>query len=134
MTATKRIGIAIVEHAGQYLVGTRGPDGPLPGYAEFPGGKCLEGESSADCAIRECFEESGLAVVPEKLLEQREFDYPHGHVDLNFFLCHPQDADAVRDRHQEFRWVNARELKTLNFPEANLGVVRQLVDESSGQR
>ena len=50
----KRIGIAVVEHEGRYLVGTRGPDGPLAGYAEFPGGKCLPDELPEMCAIREC--------------------------------------------------------------------------------
>ena len=55
MTADiKRIGIAVVEHAGRYLVGIRGPDVPLAGYAEFPGGKCLPNESPEDCAVREC--------------------------------------------------------------------------------
>ena len=36
-----RVGIAVVEHANQYLVGVRGPIGPLAGYDEFPGGKCI---------------------------------------------------------------------------------------------
>ncbi|WP_010588157.1 (deoxy)nucleoside triphosphate pyrophosphohydrolase [Schlesneria paludicola] len=131
MTATKRIGIAIVEHAGQYLVGTRGPDGPLPGYAEFPGGKCLPDETPSDCAIRECLEESGLPIAPEKLLQQLEFEYPHGRVHLHFYLCHPEDAKSVSDRHQGFRWVELAELTTLKFPEANADVVKMLVRESN---
>eukprot|EP00913_Durusdinium_trenchii_P035339 g33069.t1 len=57
---TVLIGIAVVEHAGQYLVGVRGDDGPLPGKAEFPGGKCRAGEMPRDCAVRECLEETGL--------------------------------------------------------------------------
>ena len=56
----KHIGIAVVEQAGHFLIGTRGPDVPLAGFAEFPGGKCYEEEAAEDCAVRECLEETGL--------------------------------------------------------------------------
>ena len=127
MPAAKQIGIAIVEYRGRYLVGVRGPDGPLPGFAEFPGGKCLAEESPADCAVRECFEESGLMVVTESLLQRLPYEYPHGKVDLHFYLCHPAAAESVRERHHNFRWVERAELKTMEFPAANADVVKQLV-------
>ncbi|MCA9069030.1 MAG: NUDIX domain-containing protein, partial [Planctomycetaceae bacterium] len=55
-----QIGIAIVEHNNCFLIGVRGDDSPLSGLAEFPGGKCQDGETPADCAVRECWEETGL--------------------------------------------------------------------------
>mgnify|MGYP003348160976 CR=1 FL=1 len=122
-SAVKRIGIAIVEHSGRYLVGTRGPDGPLAGYAEFPGGKCLPDEEPAACAMRECFEETGLTIAVERLLLRREFAYPHARVDLHFFLCHPADPNTVEAQHQGFRWVPVTELRSMQFPEANEPVV-----------
>ena len=42
-----RVGIAVVEHNKRYLVGVRGPTGPLAGYDEFPGGKCIANETAA---------------------------------------------------------------------------------------
>ncbi len=42
-----RVAIAVVEHSGYYLVGTRKPGEVLAGHAEFPGGKCLPGEEAA---------------------------------------------------------------------------------------
>lgn len=126
MTLPKRIGIAVVEQAGRYLVGERGADVPLAGFAEFPGGKCLLNETPYDCAVRECFEESGLVIVPERLLQRREFEYPHGRVELHFVLCHPADAKDVRDHHREFRWEDFNELKNLRFPEANVDVINLL--------
>jgi 8-oxo-dGTP diphosphatase len=119
----KQIGIAVVEHAGRYLVGVRGPDVPLAGFAEFPGGKCLTNESPFDCAVRECLEETGLVVIPERLLQHKEFEYPHGWVSLHFVLCHPVNHNDVQDQHQQFRWENAQDLKGLKFPEANLDVI-----------
>lgn len=126
MTAPLVIGIAIVRHAGRYLVGVRAANGPLPGKAEFPGGKCLPGEPPEVCAVRECLEETGLAVEAETSLERRTHTYPHATVDLHFWLCRPVREDSVRDTHQGFRWVDADELRTLNFPEANAAVVETL--------
>jgi len=122
----KRIGIAVVEHAGRYLVGTRGPDGPLAGYAEFPGGKCLADETPEACSIRECQEETQLAIVVDRLLLRREHTYPHAIVDLHFFLCHPLNEESVCDEHCGFRWVSGNELPRLTFPEANAPLVEML--------
>ena len=125
-THIKRIGIAIVEQAGHFLVGTRGPDVPLAGFAEFPGGKCGEGEAAEDCAVRECLEETGLSVQIERLLMRREHTYPHGTVDLHFYLCNPLPEVSLADEQCGFRWVPANELAALPFPEANVDVVSLL--------
>lgn len=123
----KRIGIAVVEHAGCYLVGTRGPDSPLAGYAEFPGGKCRPDESAEACAVRECQEEAHLAVVVERLLLRREYSYPHATVDLHFFLCHPASVASVSEDQNGYRWIPANQLPQLNLPAANAPVVEMLV-------
>ncbi len=129
MDPITRIGIAIVEHAGRFLVGVRGEGSPLPGKAEFPGGKCDEGESPAECAVRECLEETGLKVAPLRLLDQRVHAYSHGTVELSFWLCEPLSKESVADNHQRFRWVSREELKTLDFPEANRHVIDFLFEE-----
>jgi 8-oxo-dGTP diphosphatase len=120
------IGIAVVEHQGRYLVGTRVPGSPLEGYAEFPGGKCLPGETAGVCACRECFEETGLRVRTVDLLMQRTFTYPHGMVLLHFWLCRPLKAEDVETVHQGYRWVPAAELATLRFPEGNEPLIEVL--------
>ena len=97
---SQTIGVSVVEYQGQYLVGIRGAQGPLAGYAEFPGGKCLPNERPADCACRECYEESGLAVNSVRLLLNAAFEYSHGTVDLHFWLCVPADPTLVADDHQ----------------------------------
>jgi len=126
MTSTKRIGIAVVEYHCRYLVGERGPDGVLAGFAEFPGGKCLDEESPIDCAIRECFEESGLVVVPERLLQRREFEYPHGRLELFFVLCHPTREITPDERYGNFYWETVEGLRRLKFPEGNSDILNLL--------
>jgi 8-oxo-dGTP diphosphatase len=120
------VGIAVVEHRGRYLVGIRGP-GPLEAKAEFPGGKCQPGESAAQAAVRECLEETGLAVSIVDLLMRRKFTYDHGTVELQFWLCRPAPRAEVQDVHQGFRWVPQTELASLDFPEANKPVIDVLV-------
>ncbi|MEX1095952.1 MAG: (deoxy)nucleoside triphosphate pyrophosphohydrolase [Planctomycetales bacterium] len=122
-----QVAIAVVEHAGRYLVGVRGDDVALPGRAEFPGGKCDPGESPRDAAVRECLEETGLAVVPVELLLEKSHAYPHGALRLAFWKCRPANPFDVREKHAGFRWVDAAELAALDFPEANAEVIRVLV-------
>lgn len=107
-----------MEYRGRYLVGVRGP-GLLAGNAEFPGGKCQEQESPAKAACRECLEETGLDVVAVDLLMHRQFNYPHGPVDLEFWLCRPSPRAECAEDHQGFRWIEPKDLSALNFPEAN---------------
>ncbi len=130
MPETKPIGVAVVEYQGRYLVGIRGEDVPLAGYAEFPGGKCLPNERPADCACRECLEESGLKVTPVRLLLNAAFQYDHGTVDLHFWLCHPRHPENVANDHQGFRWVAPADLKDYRFPEGNLRLIELLTTGS----
>lgn len=125
-----QIGIAVVEHRGRYLVGLRGPDSSLAGFAEFPGGKCLPKESPGLAACRECLEETGLQVKTVDLLMRRTFVYPTGPVDLHFWLCRPADPETVAVTHQGFHWVPGVELDSLKFPEANLPLIQELVQRA----
>lgn len=123
---TTRIGIAIVEHEGQFLVGVRQAGQVLAGRAEFPGGKCEPDEMAADCAVRECLEETGIAVVAERLLDQTEHEYQHGRVALEFWLCRVAASSTPQNG---FRWVDRQNLTALDFPEANRRVIEQIVSE-----
>ncbi len=128
----KKIGIAIVEFAGRYLVGRRQAGQDLAGLAEFPGGKCEVGESPEACAVRECLEETGVAVTPERLLNRVQHDYAHASVDLHFWLCRVDDNSDETLRTPPaltngFQWKSVDELRELSFPEANASILKILV-------
>lgn len=110
------------------LVGTRGPEGPLAGLAEFPGGKCEPGESPAACAVRECREETGLEVEVVELLAETVWQYPHGTVHLHFFHCRPVRPTETADRHGLFHWRPMSELPMLPFPAANRDAIDRLLN------
>lgn len=119
------IAIAVVEWDGRYLVGVRGDDVVLAGYNEFPGGKVKAGETPERAAERECLEETGIAVEALALvLPVVEHRYEHDTVRLHFYRCQPREITTAP--RPPYRWVEARELTQLRFPEANRGLIEIL--------
>ena len=125
-----RVGIALVRRDGSYLVRRRPPGTAMAGFWEFPGGKCEPGESPESATVRECAEETGLAV---RVITRRHLawhEYPHGRVELHFYDCETIDPAAVPDPATDFRWVGARVLPSLAFPAGNAALLVELARES----
>ena len=126
---TTPVAIALVAHDGCYLVGRRGPDGPLAGYFEFPGGKCDPGESLDACAVRECLEETGLAIEVVRLRYNVLHTFPYGTVHLHFFDCRLASAHKSIRLRPGFAWVPTGSLANLQFPEPNRTLVAELIED-----
>ncbi|MCH9656630.1 MAG: NUDIX domain-containing protein [Planctomycetes bacterium] len=126
---TNQIGIAVVEYQRHFLVGIRDTKSPLPGYHEFPGGKCLTDEPARLCAIRECREETGLEVIALKELLYQEHSYEHADVKLHFWLCQPAHLreDLLDQNLKGFDWFPVKSLPKLQFPEANRSLIELLL-------
>ncbi|HEV8068643.1 MAG TPA: NUDIX domain-containing protein [Planctomycetaceae bacterium] len=122
----ERVAIAVVEHQGCYLVGTRRSDQPLAGRSEFPGGRCLLDEEGSACAIRECREETGLAVTAVRRLCDVRHTYAHGAIELEFWLCRLGEGESPERAGGGFVWVPSESLKSHDFPEANRTVLEIL--------
>jgi mutator protein MutT len=105
----------------------------MPGYWEFPGGKCHAGESLKACAEREGTEEAGVAIRAVRLRMMREHIYPHGWVKLAFYDCETVDPDAEPGAETGFRWVAGIELGAYRFPDGNGAVLAELVRESEAE-
>jgi 8-oxo-dGTP diphosphatase len=123
------VAIGIIRRGDQFLVRLRPPGTVYAGYWEFPGGKCEPEESPARAAARECFEETGLRVAVGRLRRITTHRYPHGLVELHFFDCSIEDDLAEPASELGCRWVQADELRTLRFPEANESVIDDLENE-----
>lgn len=122
------IAIAVVEHAGKILIGQRPPGVPLAGLWEFPGGKVEPGEPPESAAIRECLEETGLAVQIVGEYQTQLHDYERGRVQLRFFRCRLVEENSAAPR-TPFRWIERRQLADYEFPTANRGVLKELLAE-----
>jgi mutator protein MutT len=120
------VGIALVERRGSYLIRQRPPGAAMAGYWEFPGGKCVDDESPAAAAARECREETGLEVTVGALRRAVEHRYPHGWIELSYYDCVTSVAGAEPDPSTGFRWVRGDSLPGLLFPEANEPILIEL--------
>ncbi len=131
-----RVAIGLIGRSGRYLIRQRPPlpGSPMPGYWEFPGGKCEPGETPEQAARREILEEVGLAVEVVRLRRLIEHRYPHGFVALHFFDCRTADPTAEPDPGTGFRWVAAADLPGYQFPGANDAIVAELVPSRSTPR
>ncbi len=102
----------------------------MPGYWEFPGGKCEIGEIPAQTVLRECLEEVGIPILSKTLRGEIVHRYPHGLVQLYFFDCETADPTAEPAQGSGFLWVEARALSGYQFPGANEPIVAELIAEA----
>lgn len=130
------VGILLGPHRGkpeQVLIARRDrANAVLGGYWEFPGGKCEVGEEPAACLVREFEEELGVQVAVEAALGVIEHVYDHGMVRLWPFVCQLVAGEPRPLAASEVRWVRPRELGDYRFPEANVGLVREVVAWMAG--
>lgn len=121
----KRIAIGLIwNERGEIVVGQRAEGDSFAGYDELPGGHCEENESPEEAVIRECLEETGLAIHILNLRMIVEHTYERGELELRFFDC------VLIDRKcsplPPFQWWSVEEVLTGKFPPANERVLDSL--------
>ena len=133
MTAPERSPIvvtaAVIEREEAYLI-TRRPQGVhLAGLWEFPGGKVDGDESLPRCLAREIREELACDedVGPE--IFSIAHSYPERTVELHFFACTLRGEPSAA-LGQELRWVPRAELRSLDFPPADRGLIEMLANDA----
>jgi ADP-ribose pyrophosphatase YjhB (NUDIX family) len=90
-----RVG-AVIVHDGKLLVSRERRQGVE--HVLLPGGRVREGESVLEALLREVAEETGLDVIPERLLYVAEVVGSYGAHDLNLvWLAQLRDANAEVD-------------------------------------
>jgi 8-oxo-dGTP diphosphatase len=117
----------VVERDGRFLVTRRLNHTHLPGYWEFPGGKCEPGESHEACLVRELLEELNVssAIGPEILVTEHQ--YPSKRVRLHFRHC-GISGEPTPMLGQEMRWITREEMLTMQFPEADRDLIALLTE------
>ncbi|ADB17123.1 NUDIX hydrolase [Pirellula staleyi DSM 6068] len=118
------VAVAVVRSGDRFLIGQRPPGSKLAGLWEFPGGKVEPGESAADAAIRECLEETNLAVRIVAPLPGRRQTYDHATIELHFFDCEP--LDPSQPAADGYRWVERSQLNSYEFPAGNSELLAHL--------
>lgn len=84
------------------LMGKQGPEKKMPGIRNGFGGKCEEGETTRECAIREVAEEVNIELKPEDLMETGKIIDEKMIVDVFVKMCEtkfepPKDSSEFVD-------------------------------------
>jgi mutator protein MutT len=116
---------AVIERDGCFLVTRRQKGVHLEGFWEFPGGKCDAGETLAACLARELREELDVDAHIGAEIHTVTHTYPERSVELHFLRCELiGDPRPLLD--QEMRWVRREDLAALEFPPADVELIRML--------
>ena len=95
----------VYDREGRILICQRGEGRNNAHLWEFPGGKREEGESAAECLVRELMEELSLPITDVR----EDTAYAHGSIRFTF-LTAKTDALPVLTEHEDARFVMPREL------------------------
>jgi 8-oxo-dGTP diphosphatase len=125
----KRVVAALILRDDKVLVCQRTRHQTMPLKWEFPGGKIESGEQPRDALRRELDEELGIdATIGEEVARIRH-DYKNGAaVELRFYVVREYRGEIENRIFKDMRWARPSELPALDFLEADLGLVRNLVE------
>ena len=128
------IALALILHPtdGTILLAQRKDGVHQGGLWEFPGGKCLFGETPAACAVRETWEETGLKVAVLEAWPEITHEYSDRLVTLHPFLCRAVSADARPIESKRVVWASLDELQHYPFPAANAPLLARLHSNPRG--
>lgn len=126
---TIKVGAAIIERDGKYLIAKRPEEKSFGGMWEFPGGKIEDGESDEGCLYREIKEE-----FPELIIFISEFFEKGEHEDENLgirielfgYLAMHLFGNAIPVEHSSVKWVSPAEIENHNFAPADIPLVEKL--------
>jgi len=124
---------AAIIHHGEVLAAQRATPPALAGRWEFPGGKVEYGETEFQALIRECKEEIGVAITPERFLGEVPNPYGQGSVRLWSAVLTGRGSELpIALEHRELRWLGAEELSSVDWLPGNRrfeAAVRTLLSE-----
>lgn len=118
----------IIDGEGRVLACRRGLCRHLGGLWEFPGGKVDTGETHEDALKRELSEELGIVVsVGGKICAAVEWTDGDVSIRLTAFHCGIIEGQAEAMEHEEIRWCALVELEGLDWAEADVPIVEELI-------
>ena len=125
MTAPLVVLAAVIERDGHFLLTRRLKGTHLAGKWEFPGGKCEPDETHEACLSRELEEELDVRSEIGEEIFTVEHAYPERTVRLHFRRA-TLSGDPSPQQGQEMRWVARAEIRALDLPEADRGLIELL--------
>lgn len=103
----------------------------LPLKWEFPGGKIEQGEDAEACLVREIREELNMEIRVVSPLQPVEHQYPKKKIRLIPFICEKMGGEISLAEHVDFRWLPVDQLGELDWAEADIPIVKELLGRSA---
>jgi 8-oxo-dGTP diphosphatase len=94
---------------------------------EFPGGKIEVGETHQAALTRELKEELELDVEVHTLLMTVKHQYTSFHLTMHTYYCSIIGGTIAMNEHAQYKWVSLDELHTLDWAEADIPIVIELI-------
>ncbi len=113
------VAVGLIWRKDAVLIARRPPDKMLGGLWEFPGGKCIDGESPDAAVVRKVAEETGLNIEPVLPYCSMKHSYTHFKITLTAFKCRRLSGRAQARSSDEIRWVRLDDIS--NYPFARTG-------------
>jgi 8-oxo-dGTP diphosphatase len=123
-----KVTCAIIVRDGRVLAAQRSEVMNMPLKWEFPGGKLENGEDAAACLIREIREELGVEVKILHALSPVLHDYGTWTIELHPFVCEISGGSIILNEHRAITWKPPMELMNLDWPEADIPVIREYLE------
>lgn len=122
-----RVAAAVIQDRGRVFIARRAPGKRQAGLWEFPGGKLEDGESPAQCLVRELREELGLEIEPGQELQRVVHEYEFGRIELVAVLCRCVKAEVVSSTdHDVWEWVMPEQLNNYPLAPADIPIAKAL--------
>lgn len=118
---------AVIQKNGMVLCALRSQYMKMPLKWEFPGGKVEKGESPEESLIREIHEELGISIQVLRPFTTVSHAYPDFSIQLIPFSCTIREGLPQAREHAELRWVHLSKLKELDWAEADLPLVDEIL-------
>ncbi|TAM46850.1 MAG: Nudix family hydrolase [Gammaproteobacteria bacterium] len=120
------VAVGLLLDRDQVFITRRAANTHQGGKWEFPGGKLDDNEPVETALKRELLEELGIEVRKARPWMQVRHRYPDREVLLDVWHITAWDGTPHGREGQEARWASVRELPKLDFPEADLPILRRL--------
>lgn len=118
---------AILIKDSKILCAQRGGEKSLPYLWEFPGGKIEKGETPQKALQRELKEELKIEVTVENdIYDKVSYEYDFGIVNLTTIICHLKEGEPVLTEHVDIKWLEPKEIKSLEWAPADIPTVEKL--------
>ena len=124
-----KVTAGIVRKEGLILLARRKKGDALEGCWEFPGGKVKEGESPAECLVRELMEELNIRVQVREHCMDNIHHYPEKTVCLMAWFADYLGGELSLSDHDRVEWVHPSRLMDYKLAPADIPIAQRLHKE-----